>query len=115
MLRVVSGSMDPTIKVGNYVIIKKCDNYKVDDIVTFVDRNDNVVTHRIKEINNDKVITKGDANNTIDDGISIKNVKGKVIYQFSDIFKYKHKIILILFGIFIIGGLITIFIPSRKK
>lgn len=107
--------MEPNIKVGDYIIIKSSKSYKENDIVTFIDKNNNIITHRIKEINNDRVITKGDANNTVDDEIHVSSIKGKVIYQFQDIFKSKYIIFSILVGLFIFGGLITIFIPSRKK
>lgn len=115
ILRVVTGSMDPTIGVGDFVVIKKCDSYKVDDIVTFIDSNGNIITHRIKEINKDMMITQGDANNTADDEIHVSSVVGKVIYHFDDIFKHKGRIIITLLILFIFGGLITIFIPNRKK
>ena len=115
ILRVVSGSMEPNIKVGNFVLIKNCKSYKKGDVVTFVDSSNNVVTHRIIKINKDEVVTKGDANNTDDGVIHLSDIQGKVIYQFSDIFRYKDKIIIVLIGLFVIGGLITICIPSRKK
>lgn len=115
ILRVVTGSMDPTISVGDFVVIKKCDKYKVNDIITFIDSNDNIITHRIKKIDNDIIVTKGDANNTLDDAIKLSDVQGKVIYHFKDIFKYKDKIVIFLLGLFILGGLVTICIPNRKK
>ena len=115
ILRVISGSMEPNIKVGNFVLIKKCQSYKKGDIVTFIDSNNNVVTHRIIEINKDNIVTKGDANNTDDGIIHLSDIQGKVIYQFGDIFRYKDKIFIVLLSLFVLGGLITICIPSRKK
>lgn len=115
ILRVISGSMEPNIKVGNFVLIKKCQSYKKGDIVTFIDSNKNVITHRIIEINKDNIVTKGDANNTDDGIIHHSDIQGKVIYQFGDIFRYKDKIVIVLLGLFVLGGLITICIPSRKK
>ncbi len=78
-LNVISGSMESTIKTGETIIIYKNAEYNVGDIITFVSEN-NYVTHRIVEIHNDKVITKGDANNTTDDEeISVDAIIGKVI------------------------------------
>ena len=67
-----SGSMEPTIKEGSLVFVKKnfeFDSYKVDDIVTFSDTVENKsFTHRIIEIDSEKRTfdTKGDANNDKD-------------------------------------------------
>ena len=115
ILRVVSGSMEPNIKIGDFVVIKKCDNYKVGDIVRFSDEHDEVVTHRIIKIENDLITTKGDANNTDDGEIPISNIHGKVVTHFNNLFTSKRKIIYILLGLFIFGGIVTIFIPNRKK
>jgi len=114
ILRVVSGSMEPEINIGDYVVIKKTDNYKVGEIITFTDQNNTIVTHRIVKINNDTITTKGDANNTEDGIINISSVHGKVIKHFKINLNFK-KIIYLLIGIFIIGGIITIIIPNRKK
>lgn len=69
---VVSGSMSPAFDVDDVVYIKHKDTYEVGDIITFIDENSpeqSLVTHRIIEETEDGFITKGDANNTADDGI----------------------------------------------
>jgi signal peptidase I len=71
---VLSGSMEPTIKVGGIVAVHPvpADQLKVGDVITFVDQNrpDTFVTHRIVELSvNDgqaTAKTKGDANDTAD-------------------------------------------------
>lgn len=83
---VQSGSMEPSIKVGDLIIINKQDGYryKKDDVVTFRDATNRTVTHRIIEIEKragkDFYSTKGDANRTEDiDFVSQNNIVGKVI------------------------------------
>ena len=76
---VMSGSMSPTIEVDDLLIIKKCYTYKKGDIITFVDYANDLVTHRIVDINGKEVITKGDANNTTDKPFEQERIQGKVI------------------------------------
>lgn len=81
---VLSGSMETQIYVGDLVIVKEVDSntLKKNDIIAFRDSENLVTTHRIVNvINNDKGLcfeTKGDNNNTKDDGIVCSNnVEGK--------------------------------------
>lgn len=62
-LVVLSGSMEPTFKTGSVIYYKNVEkeDLKNGDIVTYVLRN-NFVSHRIVKINNNMMITKGDAN-----------------------------------------------------
>lgn len=88
VMTVLSGSMEPSIKIGSTVVIAPWTNYKEGDIITFYDssRKDVPVTHRIKDIKvkNGELFykTKGDANDTVD----LKDVKqekiiGEVIFH----------------------------------
>ena len=78
---VLTESMQPTIKEGELIIVKKCDDYKVDDIITYMDFDERLITHRIKQIDEKKFITQGD-NNSVDDGYkSTEAIQGKVIYH----------------------------------
>lgn len=79
---VLSGSMEPAISVNDWLIIHKQENYEVGDIITFIDNDNMLVTHRIIKITDDEIITQGDANNIRDKAISIEQVKGKVIRIF---------------------------------
>lgn len=81
---VLTGSMDPILKVGSLVVVSPKMSYQTGDIVTFINQNGQTVTHRIAEVtseNNDfKYTTKGDANNTKDQNTLSKNsIIGKVI------------------------------------
>lgn len=77
---VLSGSMESRLSVDDLVIIKATDNYKVNDIVLFQDGN-SLVIHRIIEIDGDTVTTKGDANNTADEPINKRQIKGVLVYD----------------------------------
>ena len=107
LLRIVSGSMESNYHVGDYIIIKKQDNYKVDDVVTYIDDNDNFVTHRIIKIEDTEVTTKGDANNIEDESFDIVNIQGKVVYKLPHIFAMLNVVtILIIMGTIIIMRII---------
>lgn len=84
MLEVVSGSMEPTIHVGDIIIIDiLTDEYKENDIVTFRDENDALVTHRIISIDKDEMVTKGDNNDSPDPTNKTDNIVGKYIIKIS--------------------------------
>jgi len=81
IFRVVTGSMEPEILIGDIILIKEQDDYKVNDIITFRYK-DNYITHRIIKIDDNEIITKGDGNNKSDEPITKDNVVGKVIFYF---------------------------------
>jgi signal peptidase len=84
---VLTGSMDPAIKTGSLIFIKKQENYSVGDIVTKTgDESGMTVTHRIisitEEDGNVKIKTKGDANNVEDEEFFDKDaIIGKVFFH----------------------------------
>ena len=116
ILKVISGSMEPTIKIDDYIIIRSIKDYKINDIVTYKDKNSNLVTHRIISIS-DIVITKGDNNNVIDEAFNKNMIKGKVLLIIPNYFKNINFFwsIVILTFLFIVGLIITIFIPDKKR
>lgn len=75
---VLSGSMEPEISVGDLLIVSKQESYEVGDVVVFQDGK-LAVTHRIVSISENEVITRGDANNTDDDPITLDDIKGAVV------------------------------------
>ena len=82
ILDVISGSMEPTIKVGDLIVINTKDkNINVGDVVTFYDVDMAFVTHRVVSINDDIMITKGDANDSLDDPIPLNNIVGKYVFK----------------------------------
>ena len=93
-LIVRSGSMEPTIKTGDLVIIAPSSSFQKGDIITFKNpQNPNIlVTHRITSINKKEGITtyqtKGDANKALDNfTVSPQNVIGKADYSIMQVGK----------------------------
>ena len=87
---VMSPSMEPVLHTNDLVFVSEQDSYNVDDIVVYQDGN-MLVIHRITDIDGDKVITKGDANNAADDPISMEDIKAKFSFRIpfvGVIFKY---------------------------
>ncbi len=81
---VQSGSMEPAIMTGDVIVIKSVNTYQINDVITFTNNSDKVVTHRIIEVNDNNgektFNTKGDANRSgDDDAIAPSQVIGKVI------------------------------------
>lgn len=80
LLEVISGSMEPTLHVGDLIIIDtNWKNYEKGDIITFRDVNEAFVTHRINKISNGKMITQGDANESEDEEMSTSSIVGKCV------------------------------------
>ena len=82
LLIVTSGSMEPTIKVGSIVVVKKAATYGVGDIISF-SKNGNskdTTTHRINALEANQFITKGDGSEDPDIGVVKEDqVLGKVL------------------------------------
>ena len=74
---VATGSMSPTIEIGDVVIVKITKEVNEDDIIVYRE-NENFITHRLIEKKEDKLIAKGDANNSEDKPIELEDVLGKV-------------------------------------
>lgn len=75
---VATGSMSPTINVGDVVIVKITKEVNENDIIVFKEEN-NFITHRLIQKEEGKIITKGDANNSEDKSITEDSILGKVI------------------------------------
>jgi len=74
----VSNSMSPEIQVDDFLLIKKLNNYQVGDIVAF-ECDNKIITHRIAEVTDNGIITKGDQNTQNDSSISQEQILGKVV------------------------------------
>jgi signal peptidase len=84
---VQSGSMEPAIKTGGIVLVKPIAEYKVGDVISFLNGKNRKqsITHRIAEIKEDKgrqvYVTKGDANEERDpEEILKRSITGKVLF-----------------------------------
>ena len=92
--------MYPTLKKSDVILIKKYNNYKQGDIITYAEDSNYLVTHRIIEKNNKSFKTKGDNNNSEDDKtIQLENIKGKVII----ILNRKSQVAIILLVFFLLS------------
>lgn len=103
-LLICSGSMEPELEIGDIIIIKKYDNYEVGDIVTYLDDDNILVTHRIIEKTENGFVLKGDNNNTKDKEIVNKDIiAGKVICNSKILrFIYNYWVYVILIVILLI-------------
>ena len=115
--KVVSGSMEPNLKINDVIIVKKTNDLNVDDIITYKDKSGQYVTHRIVEINDNNIITKGDANNTNDNPITYDDVVGKLVYKTKIIgflnYMFSTPVSWVL--LLVVGITITIMIPDKKS
>lgn len=118
VLEVASGSMQPTIKVGDLIVINTKDkSYKKNDIVTFYDEDNNLVTHRIISINKNTMITKGDYNNTNDKETPTNKIIGKYVFKLNNMGKVLKilKNPLVTTIILIISFLFCVLVSSDKN
>lgn len=85
---VLTGSMEPNIMTNDMIVIKRCDEYQVGDVISFKVDNPEYggmpITHRIVEISEVEgrktYITQGDANPVRDeDTIYYENILGKTV------------------------------------
>jgi signal peptidase len=89
-LTVLSGSMEPTVHVGDIVVVRQISplDARIGDIVTFRDPGDatRLITHRVRKItmkgNNIAFETKGDANTSVEDWkVARDGTIGLVLYR----------------------------------
>lgn len=78
---ITSGSMGDAVKLDDYIITHRESSYAVGDIVTYVSKNDTLITHRIVAITEDGYVTQGDSNNVADAAIRAEQVRGKVVFR----------------------------------
>lgn len=78
---VLSGSMEPALSVNDLIFVVKSGEYGVGDIVVYSTGGTPVV-HRVvqADMQSGIIITRGDANNTDDDPISVSRIKGKMLF-----------------------------------
>jgi len=79
---VLSGSMEPEFQTGSIIAIEPTEEpsqFEKGDVITYINPDDNLVTHRVHEVANDaeQYITKGDNNNAADsEPVLAENVVG---------------------------------------
>lgn len=122
-LVVISGSMQPILKVGGILYYQEqdLDNFKKGDILVY-QLNNHTISHRIEEITETGFITKGDANTSVDfSEVNYDQVLGKgtnwsipFIGYYAD-FIYNHKYILFISVGVIIVDLCNDYYKKHKK
>lgn len=87
MAAITSGSMWPELKKSDLVFIQGVEDaeneIQIDDIVVFTNAKNAFTIHRVIELKEATLITKGDANNVADPAVSYKDVIGK-LYKIGD-------------------------------
>lgn len=78
IFEVASGSMAPSINVGDIVVVKLTKDINNNDIITYKENN-YFITHRVIKIEDGKIVAKGDYNDSIDKDVNLSDVLGKVI------------------------------------
>ena len=79
VFEISTGSMAKPLNVYDIIVVEITQDVKVGDIITYKNENNELITHRIMQIGEDKIITKGDANNTEDKPITQDAIIGKII------------------------------------
>ena len=79
IFEIATGSMEPTLNVKDLVIVKITKNISLEDIITY-EEDGNLITHRVIDIKEDTITTKGDANNSIDVKVPKTKIVGKIVY-----------------------------------
>lgn len=117
IFQVITGSMSDTINPQDIVIVKLTDDIKTNDIITFRVGED-FVTHRVIGNEGDKIITRGDANNSQDAPITKDVIVGKVVFIINNVAIWLSVIkepIVIVAIIFSIIAIKLMFFKEDKK
>jgi signal peptidase I len=80
---VSSNSMKPTFERGDMIVVKGVyspNELKIGDIIVYQDLSGKPIVHRIVNIQDNIITTKGDANPSPDSPITFEQVRGKVLF-----------------------------------
>lgn len=119
VFEIASGSMEPVLNVDDLIVVKKSNDIKVGDIVTYIDGKD-FITHRVISVNGIHITTKGDANNSEDVNVNINNIIGKVVFDIPKGGMWKNilispKVIISLVITLVMISLCISYIPKSKR
>jgi len=104
IFQIASSSMEADLHVGDYIVVKQDEEYEVGDVITYKE-DGYYITHRIHKIEEGKIVTKGDANASLDESITKEQILGKVLFKLtilSFVIKYKYIIVAIIISSFIL-------------
>lgn len=111
-----TGSMSPTMEIGDVVIVKIGEQVQEKDIITYK-KDNSFITHRIVKIEGNSIIAKGDNNNTQDEEITQDAVVGKVVFIINNVEIWKNVFsdINVIIPIIITVILLVILICYKEK
>lgn len=99
---VLSDSMKPSFEAGDYIIDKMVDlkTIQVGDVVSYYDKSDQIVTHRVVEITPQGYVLQGDGNEVTDTTfVTNENYIGRQAYSVSKLgtimLKLSHPLVLV--------------------
>ncbi len=124
VLKVETGSMEPTLHVDDFIIIKRCDPSKVKagDIISFYstakETEGMLITHRVmRRVSFDKYVTRGDAN-PVNDSVLVQSkdilgvyVRKSGVYKWLGSFANTNK----LFLLFVLLPLILVSVYELRS
>lgn len=119
---VVSGSMEPEIGVGDFIVTAARSEYEVGDIVTYIGPDGVSTTHRIVAKFGQQYVVQGDANNAPDTfRPSAEDIVGKVVLvlpgfgNFAAFLQTPLGIFVVVAAAVVLWLLIDLFSSPRKK
>lgn len=96
-----TGSMSGTLEVDDIIFVKIGKKPVIGDIVSFTNKDGEIITHRLVRKAGDKLITQGDVNNTEDEPIDPDQVIGVVSGSVSPSFILKSVAMFLILFIFL--------------
>ena len=116
---VKTGSMSGTLEINDIIIVKVTDKVKKGDIITYINKDGSIITHRLINIVGDKLIARGDVNNAEDEPITRDKVIGVVKMSFAPSLIFKllalFIIVFILLALINFESIINKFIVDDNK
>ena len=116
---VATGSMSGTIEVDDVIFVKITKDVKTNEIITYKNKDGDIITHRLVNKNGNTYITKGDVNNAVDDAVTRDQIIGKVKFIISPSFILKtiaiFLIVFILLALVNFDNIIKKFVVKEAK
>ncbi len=116
---VKTGSMSGTLEVDDIIIVKLCKNANLNDIITYVNDDGEIITHRLVRKASGKLIAQGDVNNAEDNPITNDQLVGVVKASISPSFILKLVATFLILFIFLalinFDNIIQKYIIKEKK
>lgn len=124
-----SNSMQPELNVGDLIIVKETDSYRINDVISYKDEDDVLVTHRIVDIidenGNTFYKTKGDNNLTEDlNLVKEESIEGTLVNNIRNLGNYilflatpagMLVLVLVVITFFLIGYTVNKFREDAKE